>query len=316
LRRGKSSSKKPERGGLAALLTALLCALPAAAGATGTHLHGVVLSVTPQSGEAVVRHDPFGGMPGMTMPFRIVPRSRAAELLPGNVIDATVDTASDPWTLHDVSVAATQAVTAPSAPRVAQLHVGDTVPDTPFVDQTGQPFRFSQLHGMNVVLAFVYTRCRDPQMCPLISSHFNLLQRDAAAHNLHLVEVTLDPSYDRPPVLARYGRLFGADPRTWTLAVGDAQATLDFAARFGVAVFPDPDAGLIHSENTVLIGPDGTIRTMIPDASWQPETILADLNPSPAAESAAAESAVLLLSLVAAAGYLALRFGRRVFARR
>jgi protein SCO1/2 len=256
-------------------------------------------------------------MPSMAMPFRIVPRQRAAELLPGNVIDATVDTSTDPWTLRSVVLDATQAVAAPAPRNVVPLHAGDLVPDTPFVDQTGRPFRFSMLRGQNVVLAFIYTRCRDPRMCPLISAHFNALQRTMGARKLHLVEVTLDPSYDRPPVLARYAKTFGADPRRWTLAVGDAAPTLDFAARFGVAAFPDPVAGLIHTENTVEIDPAGVIRNMIPNAAWQPAQILADVDAAngPDADPVGlfdilADAGVALLVLAALA-YLLFRFARR-----
>lgn len=253
---------------------------PAIAQAKVERIRGVVLAVMPKTGEAIVRHDPFGGMPSMAMPFRIVPRERAAELLPGNAIDATVDTASDPWTLRDIAVTTTQALSAPSVRRVVPLHVGDVVPDTPFVDQAGRPFRFSNLRDQDVVLAFIYTRCQDPRMCPLISAKFNALQARIGARPLHLVEVTLDPSYDRPPVLARYGKMFGANPQRWSLAVGDAEATLDFAARFGIAAFPDPDVGIIHTENTVEIGPDGRIRAMIADPAWQPDEIIADIDTS------------------------------------
>ena len=265
---------------LAAVALALLGAGPAFAApvGNGAHVHGVVLAVTPGDGQAIVRHDAFAGMPSMSMPFTIVPRSRAGELQPGNVIDATVDTTTDPWSLRDVTIATTEIVTAPAARRVQPLRLGDDVPDTAFLDQTGRPFRFSQLHGSDVVLAFVYTRCQDPNMCPLISAKFNRLQHLAGTRKLHLVEVTLDPSYDRPPVLARYARTFGADPRRWTLAVGDALPTLDFAARFGVTALPDPGAGLIHSENTVEIDAGGKIRNMIADASWQPDEILADID--------------------------------------
>ena len=109
------------------------------------------------------------------------------------------------------------------------------------------------------------------------------------------------------------------------MAVGDAQPTLDFAARFGIAAFPDPVAGIIHSENTVEIAPDGTIRAMIPDAAWQPDQILADIDASRAADAdplARIELAlggdgplVLIVVLVAAAAYLGFRFGRRIFAK-
>jgi protein SCO1/2 len=253
---------------------------PGMAVAKAERVHGLVLAVTPKDGEAIVRHDAFGSMPAMTMPFQIVPRATVGTLQAGNTIDATVDTSTEPWTLRDVSVSTTQALT--SEPgilrRVVPLHVGDLVPDTAFADQTGRPFRFSQLRGQDAVLAFVYTRCQDPRMCPLISAKFHALQQRIGARKLHLVEVTLDPSYDRPAVLARYGKLFGANPRAWTLAVGDAEPTLDFAARFGITAFPDPETGIIHAENTVEIGPDGRIRSMITETAWQPDEIIADID--------------------------------------
>lgn len=243
-------------------------------------VHGLVLALTPKDGEAIVRHDAFDSMPAMTMPFRIEPRARIATLQVGNTIDGVVDTSTEPWTLRDVTVSSTQPVNLQDSPlrRVAPVHVGDVVPDTPFTDQTGKPFRFSQLRGEDAVLAFVYTRCQDPRMCPLISAKFHALQQRIGSRPIHLVEVTLDPSYDRPPVLARYGKMFGADPRTWTLAVGDTEPTLDFAARFGITAFPDPDSGIIHAENTVEIGPDGRVRSMITENAWQPDEIIADID--------------------------------------
>ena len=275
-------------------------------------MHGIVLTVTPNEGQAIVRHDAFGGMPSMTMAFRIVPRSLLDELHPGDAIDATVDTTTDPWTLRDVRVsAASRAASEPAVlQHVVPLRVGDAVPDVLFVDQRGRPFRFSQLRGEDVVLAFVYTRCRDAQMCPLISSKFSALQRRIGRRPIHLVEVTLDPEYDRPPVLARYGDVFGADPRIWTLAVGAPQATLAFAARFGITAFPDPKIGIIHDENTVEIGPDGRIRGMIAENSWQPDEIVADIDSShgQAADQLARLNLWLSRAAVAICGNSALAF--------
>ncbi|MFN2461069.1 MAG: SCO family protein [Candidatus Velthaea sp.] len=254
--------------------------IPVTVGAASReHLHGVVLGVVPKTGELIVRHDPFGGMPGMTMTFRVRPPSRARELQPGTVIDATVDVSHDPWTLSSITPRSAQPVTTePVLRRVTPLRTGDTVPDTPFLDQRGRRFAFSQLRGQDVVLAFVYTRCRDARMCPLISGKFHALQSTMGKRKVHLVEVTLDPAFDRPAVLSRYGRLFGADPSRWTLAVGDEKATLDFAAQFGVTAFPDPAVGLIHAEDTVLIDPDGRINEMITENSWAPDEIYAQID--------------------------------------
>jgi protein SCO1 len=257
----------------------LLVMFPGYAGAA-PRLHGVVLAVTPKTGQAIVRHDAFGSMPAMTMPFRIVPRARAAQLQAGATIDATVDTKTEPWTLSNVTSTSAQPLTGDTTPlrRVTRLNEGDVVPDTPFVDQTGKPFRLSQLRGQDVVLSFIYTRCADARMCPLISAKFAQLQRLAGKRSLHLVEVTLDPAFDRPAVLARYAQAFGADPKRWSLVVGDAEPTLDFAAQFGITAFPDPAVGIIHAENTVQIDRQGRIAAMNTDTAWLPSGMLADVD--------------------------------------
>jgi protein SCO1/2 len=243
-------------------------------------LHGVVLAVTPKTGEVIVRHDPYGSMPAMTMPFRIVPRERAAQLQPGATIDADVDATTDPGTLSNVTSTTAQPLTSAVTPlrHVTRLRLGDPVPDTAFVDQTGKAFRFSQLRGDDVVLSFIYTRCQDARMCPLISAKFRQLQQLAGGRRLHLVEVTLDPAYDRPPVLARYARTFGADPKRWSIVVGDAEPTLDFAAQFGITAFPDPNIGIIHAENTVIIDATGRVSKMISETAWLPDEILAQVD--------------------------------------
>lgn len=267
-----------------------------------TRVHGLVLAVTPKTGEAIVRHDAFNSMPSMSMPFRIVPRSRAAELQVGNTIDGDVDTTTEPWTLSHVTVSTSQPITTDSPlRRVTPLKIGDPIPQTSFTDQTGKPFTFASLRGQDVVLAFIYTRCQDARMCPLISAKFNQLQRKIGTRAIHLVEVTLDPSYDRPPVLARYARVFGADAKRWSLVVGDAEPTLDFAAKFGITAFPDPNIGLIHSENTVLIDPDGRVRSTISETAWQPDEILNDIDASHGRASNPIVRLDLLLSRAAVA---------------
>jgi protein SCO1/2 len=305
-------------------------------------IHGIVLALTPKTGEAIIRHDAFGSMPAMTMPFKVVPSAELGTLQPGNEIRGTVDMSSDPWTLRDITVQSTQPVTtAVPYRRVTPLHIGDAVPDVPsFIDQNGRPFTFASLRGQDVVLSFIYTRCQDPRMCPLISAKFNALQHRIGSRNMHLVEVTLDPSYDRPPVLKRYAKAFGANPSRWTLVTGDADPALDFAARFGISAFPDPSIGIIHSENTVLIDPDGRITDMITENAWQPDEIIAAIdqahgeasNPfarfnlwlsrtavavcgnNVAAFSGVRDLAVVLV-IFSALGYLLFRLARGIFAK-
>src|SRR6202043_685405 len=99
----------------------------------------------------------------------------------------------------------------------------------------------------------IYTRCRDARECPLVSAKFHVLQEKTKPNELRLVEVSIDPAFDRPAVLARYARTFEADPARWTFLTGDPQKVLDFALSFDVTAFSDPHAGMIHNERTVIV---------------------------------------------------------------
>ena len=231
---------------------------------------GTVLSVLAPQHEAVVLQDAAGAKRAVTKRFRLAANVRADSLHAGDHVAALVDDGE----LEQVRVV--PAAPPPSAVRtVHALSVGDEMPATRFVDQLGHRFSFADFRGTSVVLAFVYTRCRDAKECPLISANFRLLQARFANGPYHLVEMTLDPSYDRPSVLARYGAMFGADAKRWTLGTGDPATVLDFDARFGIDPFADPRVGLIHTERTVLIGPDGKIVDFIDQAGWTPDDVAA-----------------------------------------
>ena len=60
-------------------------------------------------------------------------------------------------------------------------------------------------HGVRI-LSFIYTRCPDPTMCPLVTLKFGRMVPLLAGTPIGLLEVTLDPAYDTPPVLRRYAR--------------------------------------------------------------------------------------------------------------
>ena len=260
---------------IAAAVVALLAVLTVQPALAADALQGVVVSVLPAQGEAVVRHAPFGGMPGMTMLFRVEPKAEAARLHTGDRIEARVALTSEGGLLDRIRVVGTRGADPGLLHDVQPLNVGDEMPQTEFFDQLGRGFSFTDFRGKTVVLAFIYTRCRDPRMCPLVSANFHLLQRKLAGLPVHLVEITLDPSYDTPEVLANYGRRFDADPAMWSLGTGPTKVVNDFAARFGIAVFADPAAGLIHSERTAIINRNGVITDLLDAAAWNPDDVVA-----------------------------------------
>ena len=267
----------------------LFLAIRAVVSAHETSIRGLVLAVLPKSGEIVVRHDAILGRPAGISTFRVLPASQTAAVHIGSTVEGTADADATPWTMASIhAVGAAQALTGASTTvaattpdvlrNVHHVRIGEFVPPTAFVDQRGQPFALRALRGQMVVMAFIYSRCKDARECPLISAKFHTLQEKLRGRPVHLVEVTLDPAYDRGPVLARYATTFGADPARWTLATGEPETVLNFAAQFDVTAFPDERVGLIHPERVAIVDQYGTIRELIDEGSWSPDEIVATVD--------------------------------------
>lgn len=229
--------------------------------------------MTPGVNEVVVHHGAFAGMPSMTMTFRM---SSATRLKPGDRIAADVDRATEPWTLSNVHVAGSE-IPARQVAAAPFLKPGERVPDTTFFDQSGHRFSLAALAGTPYALTFMYTRCVDPAMCPLISAKYRSIQMQTRSP-IALVEISLDPAYDQPPVLARYAAAFAANPARWHLLTGDPRHVLDFAARFGILEHSAGPVTIVHSERLAIVGRDGRIARLYDNAAWSPADVMRDLH--------------------------------------
>jgi cytochrome oxidase Cu insertion factor (SCO1/SenC/PrrC family) len=218
----------------------------------------------------------------------------------------------------------------------ASARATDALAAPPLVDMNGASVDLQ--HGVTV-LAFIYTRCPDPRMCPLVTAKFARMSRLLAGTPVRLLEVTLDPAFDTPAVLRAYGRAAGADGVRWTLATGEAGAIAAFAERAGLAV-DRPRPGLILHTEAVLITHDGLLERNIGGNDWKATEVAAEarsIEQLPAdplarfglrlfggvvemcgAAAARGFSPIMLLSLVGgilAAGWLLFAGRRRIWTR-
>ena len=161
-------------------------------------------------------------------------------------------------------------------PWVPTVQIGTTLPiDPAFVDQNGRTFRWHQLSGGGVILAFIYTRCRESNECPATSAKFAAMQH-ALPRGTRLLEVTLDPANDTPAVLRSYGAMYDEDPNKWTLATGEPEQVLEFARRFNVIVAPARERGqLEHGEALAIFDPQQRLVSLTAGNDWQPDEALA-----------------------------------------
>jgi len=154
----------------------------------------------------------------------------------------------------------------------AEAQSTDALSAPPLVDMNGKGVDL--LHGVTVI-AFIYTRCPDPTMCPLVTAKFARMARSLTGTPVRLLEITLDPAYDTPAVLRAYGRSAGADGIRWTLATGEPTAIAAFAERAGLYV-DRPRPGLILHTEAVLIARNGILENTFVGNDWTAAELAAE----------------------------------------
>src|SRR5213080_2628311 len=136
-----------------------------------------------------------------------------------------------------------------------------TVPEFVLVNQDGQNFGSTQLHGKIWIADFIYTTCPGP--CPMISSRMSELQNPLEKTDVHLVSFSVDPEKDRPEVLRSYAERLRAEPGRWDFLTGPKSAIYRLSHDgFKLAVSDGSDAqGIpVHSTRMVLVDRHGQIR--------------------------------------------------------
>jgi protein SCO1 len=133
--------------------------------------------------------------------------------------------------------------------------------DFTLIDQSSRAFKFSELTGRVVVVAFAYTTC--PDVCPLITAGLRQVQSGLAPderRKVFLLTITTDPEIDSPAILASYAKRYGADSSNWSFLSGD-QSTLEKVWKnFGVGVIRRARGLVDHTPLTAVVDRHGKMR--------------------------------------------------------
>ena len=231
-------------------------------------IHGTVLQQL-AGDRAVVRIDPVTQtQDAQTRQYRIAP---AQTLRPGTQIDAFADGAR----LIDVTAAPAFVAGTYDPAANELLSPGDLMPPLALIDQTGKLLHFADFKGKTTLVSFIFTRCPDRTICPAITGKFLYLQQHLDPSRFHLVEVTLDPNYDSPAVLKRYGMAFAADASRWSLVTGEPHEIGAMIDRFGIASIADRPGDYIHDDRLVVVDPHGRIASEFQTIGWSPDDAIA-----------------------------------------
>lgn len=137
-----------------------------------------------------------------------------------------------------------------------------TISDFSLTDQRGMQISQKDL-GNNIYVAdFFFVSC--PTICPKMSSQMARLQEKLQKDpDTKLISHTVNPEEDSVPVLAQYGKEYGAIPGKWFLLTGDKKEIYRLARESYLVNALEGDGGpddFIHSELFVLVDPHKRIR--------------------------------------------------------
>jgi protein SCO1/2 len=146
-------------------------------------------------------------------------------------------------------------------------------PDTGLVNQFGESVSFQTLPKKPIMISFIYTRCPDGDMCPLITQKMRRIQKKLSTDSVNFVSVTFDPEYDTPAVLRDYGDERGIDYDNWDFWTGDPEVIDQLVERFGIHS-KKMDDQIVHNMRTYLVDEDQTVRYWYRSSDWNVDDLV------------------------------------------
>lgn len=255
-------------------------------------LQGQILDIKPQTNEVLVRHGDIPGfMPAMTMPYKVEDPKLLAGKEPGDLITATLVVGETEAHLSKIDKTGHAAVDNTGGPEITESQIlkpGEQVPDTKLIDESNMQRPLTSYTGHRVALTFMYTRCPQPDFCPLMDRNFAAIQNEVSKTpglgDVRLVSVSFDPANDTPAVLKTHARDLKADPAVWHFVTASKDDIKEFASKFGVTAEPSDEspAVITHNLSTAVIDADGRLVKIRAGNMWTPAELIADLKAAPA----------------------------------
>jgi protein SCO1 len=156
------------------------------------------------------------------------------------------------------------AVTSPPAFKSGLFDPPRAAPEFSLQGTDGRNLSISQFRGKVILLSFGYSSCA--AVCPVSLATYAMARRQmgAAATDVQVVYITVDPDRDVPAHLNRF--LHGFDA-TFVGGTGSEQQLAEVRKQYGVSAQKIPvgnDYSYSHSSFTYLIDRTGRIRALMP----------------------------------------------------
>lgn len=151
------------------------------------------------------------------------------------------------------------------------------------VSQDSERVSFNKLRHHYLLVNFIYTRCPMPNMCPLTMSLskrlIKLWKRTLNNRTLKIVNVTLDPNYDTPAVMSRFGQKHGVRFSEFMFWTGERSNLEKIASEFNIIGIPGGGGLIAHNIKSILLTPGLKEIAQFTENEWSPEDVVAKILP-------------------------------------
>jgi len=155
--------------------------------------------------------------------------------------------------------------------------------DAVMLDQDGNELKLSDLYGKPMALSFMFTRCPDPNMCPLITMTTAVLEKqiiDAGlGDKVNIVLMSYDAIFDTPARLKTYGEARGVSFDNVRMVVAKDHTVVPWLLKqeLSVSMEGGADGNFTHFIELILIDKQGRYARDYTGAIWDNHAVLKDL---------------------------------------
>ncbi len=151
-----------------------------------------------------------------------------------------------------------------------------------FRDQDNNAINLTSYHGKPMAMSFIFTRCSNPYMCPLITVQMANLENELAKAGLqdkvNLVLMTYDPVHDTPERLKRYGQDRGLKFTSARLLQPEISQFRQLIYEFGIDAKFSPQGGVAdHGMDLYLFDKLGRRVRYYTGGVWDNGAVIQDL---------------------------------------
>lgn len=147
---------------------------------------------------------------------------------------------------------------------------GDYMINFALFNDHGKVVQSRTYQGEWLIMNFIFTRCRVPEMCPAQTKKMKEMQgvlNEQGVDNIQFASITFDPNYDTPGILRQYANAYEIDPENFDYLTGPKEVIIDVLKQFGVIAYESENI-VDHTVTTLLFDKTGKIVMRKDGTRW------------------------------------------------